>query len=108
MSSDKRKSPRFPIEQFIDVSFGRETFVKATGLDISASGMRCELEGPLDPYASIYILLKISEEETIEVNGIIVRVEKKGASKYIVGIEFSDDMYDEDKTKLKKYIKNLK
>jgi len=106
MNIERRKGPRFPIEQFIDLSFGRENYIKATGINLSESGILCELESPLDPYSNVYILLKITEKETIELNGVIIRVDKKG-KKYIAGIEFGDDLYDEDRTKLKKYLKSV-
>ncbi|MDH4200724.1 MAG: PilZ domain-containing protein [Spirochaetia bacterium] len=105
MSSEKRVAPRFPISQFVDVSYTREKFIKATGINLSATGMLCDLEGPVEPYSKIFILLDVGEGKPIELEGIIVRIEKKGKT-YLAGVEFSD-IYDEDKSRLKKYIKTL-
>lgn len=104
--TEKRSSPRFPIDQFVDVSYTREKFIKADGINISLNGLLCELDGPVEPYSKIFILLDTHDGESpMELEGIIVRIDKKG-KKYLAGVEFSD-IYDEDKDRLKKFIKTL-
>ena len=106
MSTEKRASPRFPISQFVDVSYNKETFIKATGINLSTSGLLCELDGSVEPYSKIFILLDLMDKkEPIEIQGIIVRIDKKGKN-YLAGVEFSD-LYEEDVTRLKKFIKTL-
>lgn len=106
MSSEKRTAARFPISQFVDVSYTREKFIKATGINLSATGMLCELEGPVEPYSKIFIMLDLKDKkEPVELQGIIVRIEKKDKT-YLAGVEFSD-IYDEDIGRLKKFIKTL-
>jgi c-di-GMP-binding flagellar brake protein YcgR len=106
MSSERRNAARFPISQFVDVSYTRENFIKAIGINISVTGMLCELEGTVETYSKIYILLELNDKkDPIELQGIIVRTEKKD-KKFLAGVEFSD-LYDEDKSRLKKFIKTL-
>ncbi|MDH4262779.1 MAG: PilZ domain-containing protein [Spirochaetia bacterium] len=106
MSTEKRKAARFAISQFINISYTKENFIKATGINISIAGMLCELDGTVEPYSKIFILLDLQDKkDPVELEGIIVRIEKKG-QKYLAGVEFSD-IYDEDKERLKKFIKTL-
>jgi c-di-GMP-binding flagellar brake protein YcgR len=106
MQSERRNSPRFPIEQFLDVSYTREKYIKASGINISSNGMLCELESIVEPYSKIYILLDLKDKkDPIEIEGIIIRIEKSG-KRYRAGVEFSE-LYSEDKTRLKKFIKSL-
>jgi len=106
MSTEKRSAARFPISQFVDFSYTREAFIKAVGINISVSGLLCELEGPVDPYSKIFILLDLNDKkDPVELEGIVVRTEKKG-KKYLAGVEFSN-LFDEDKERLKKFIKTL-
>jgi len=106
MSTEKRAAARFPISQFVNVSYTREKFHKASGINISLTGMLCEMDGPIEPYSKIYMMLDLNDnKDPLELQGIIVRTEKKG-QKFLAGVEFSD-LYDEDVNRLKKFIKTL-
>lgn len=86
---EQRRSNRFPIRQLVDISSRREQFFKATGLNISEHGIYCEVEKPVDVYTRVYIMLEIPNDDPVEVEGIVVRNEKKGKENF-VAIEFAD------------------
>lgn len=102
--TERRKSTRFDIAQFVEVSFTKENFIKAEGINISESGILCETAEPPEPYAQIYLLLPTPDgKETFELEGVVVRAEKV-KSKYHVGVEFTH-LYDEDKKMIRKILK---
>lgn len=80
--SDKRKHPRFVINQFVEIDMGRETFINAKGLNLSEGGIMCETDEPCDMYSQIFMMMTLSfgdKERIIKFEGIVVRCDKKGA-----------------------------
>jgi len=51
--------------------------------------MYCQLEEPMDTYSRVYMMLEIPDDEPVELEGIVVRCEKKGKL-HFAAIEFSD------------------
>ncbi|MES0489174.1 MAG: PilZ domain-containing protein [Leptospirales bacterium] len=105
MSQDKRRSHRFPIRQLVDISPNKENFFQATGINISETGFYCQLEEPIDAYSRVYIMLEIPDEDPVELEGIVVRYEKKG-KQHFAAIEFSD-LDDYMLTGIKHFIKTV-
>jgi Tfp pilus assembly protein PilZ len=98
-----QRSTRFPITQLVDVSNNKEDFYHAQGINISETGLLCETDEALDIHSEIYIMLTIDgEEEALELQGSVSRVEKKG-KKFQVGIKFNE-LIEEDLELLEKFI----
>ena len=103
----KRRSKRFPIRQLVDISPTKENFLKATGVNISESGILCKLEGEhIDDYANIFLMLDVpNSKESLKIEGVVVRIDKQKSNTFIA-IEFSNCGVAEKKL-ISKIIKTL-
>ncbi len=102
---ERRKFKRFAIAQFVEMSFTKENFIRATGINLSEAGILCETSEPPEPYAQIYLMLTTPDgKDTAEIEGVVVHTEKV-KTKYKVGVEFTH-VYDEDKKIIRKIIKS--
>ena len=106
MSPERRKSIRFPISQFVDVSFGHEQFYNATGINVSENGMLCEVTEDIGHSRNVYILLQLPGGESLDLTGVVVRVDKEKKHS-TVAVEFTE-LFAEDKKKIKEFISSLK
>lgn len=81
MSKERRRTPRFSIRHLIELSFGKETFVRAKGLNISSSGLLCTTEPPIELYTRVFLSLTFpgkNGDEIINCEGIVVRSDQSG------------------------------
>ena len=106
MNQERRKASRFSVSQFVDVSFGHEQFYNATGVNISESGMLCEVaDGDIGHSRDVFILLELPDGDTIDLTGMVVRIDsQKGQT--MDAVEFTE-LFAEDKKKIKKFIESL-
>ena len=104
--AQRREFPRFRIEQMIEISFGRETYLQAAGVNISQTGLLCQTGEPVEPQARLFILIRLQGEDDkgqeIKCEGIVVRSDKKG-DRFDVGVSFTD-MQSGDKEKIKAFL----
>jgi c-di-GMP-binding flagellar brake protein YcgR len=109
MNEERRQYPRYRIDQLIELSFGRETFLNAEGMNMSEGGLLCVTDSYVEPYSSVFLMLGIpvneDAEEYYEVKceGIVLRCNQQNGSGYYVGIRFTDIM-DFDREKIQKFI----
>jgi c-di-GMP-binding flagellar brake protein YcgR len=104
MEQDKRKHPRFKIDQIIRLTYGNELFIQASGINISEGGVFCRTMEYVEPYTKVLILMEAatdSGEMELSSEGMVTRIEDDGED-YLAAIEFSS-MNESDKEKLKKY-----
>jgi PilZ domain len=73
MRSEKRRSPRFGISQFVTIGFGRETFLHADALNISRLGLLCTTEQHIDPGTRIFLSLVLEGDERINCEAVVTR-----------------------------------
>ena len=109
MSSERRRDTRFEINQIVEMSFGRETFLHATGLNVSKTGMLCETDSYLEPYTQVSFMMSLpigSVTVRISCEGIVVRSDIE-SDRYLAGISFTS-MSDEDAQTLDKFLKSQK
>ena len=108
MSDERRRAGRFKINQLVQMSFDREEFISAKGIDLSELGMLVESEDELDLGAKVFLLFEVPGPEgsqSIQSDGIVAHsVKTKG--KYRTGIEF-DGLFESDKAKIKRYQETL-
>lgn len=91
MAKEKRKHPRIQIDQMIEISFGRETFMHGQGINISKSGILCRCEQPVDHNSTIFFMINIGSDEEpkhVTCEGMVVRCDEQDEG-YDIGIAFS-------------------
>lgn len=106
MSVERRRDPRFAIEQIVEVSFGRETFVRGTGINISRTGILCASESYLEPAAQVSLQMTIeigSRIHRFNCEGIVVRTDEVDGT-FRSGISFTA-IEETDARKLAAFLK---
>ena len=109
MASERRHDQRFSIEQIVEVSFGRETFVRGSGINISRTGILCETDGYLEPSSQVSLQMTIQMDSQIHrfnCEGIVVRTDEIKGS-FQSGISFTD-LEAQDARKLDAFLKRQK
>lgn len=109
MSAERRHEIRFSIDQIIELSFGRESFLHAIGINISKTGLLCATDSYLEPYAEVSLLLTIpvgSENHRVGCDGIVVRSEIE-QTRYLAGISFTS-LSEQDSKILESFLKKRK
>ncbi len=89
--TERRRAPRFAIEQLVELEYGKETFVRAKGVNISSSGLLCTVDTYVEPYTQVSLLISVPsgpEGRKISCEGTVMRSEKS-KGKYYIGISFS-------------------
>jgi hypothetical protein len=107
-SEDKRRVPRFTMDQMIELNFEKEEFVAASGVNISELGVMCRTSRYLDEGARVFLMFSLvcpACESTIQCEGIVIHCKKTGAS-YSIGIEFSD-LKPADREMIQLYTKSI-
>jgi len=105
MRTERRKSPRFTINQMIDLELGRENYIAAEGVNISEEGLLCHTSESLEPYSRIYLQFSLDGEkkkQVITCEGVVVRC-KKNRKNYDTALEFAD-MAESDKKKVHSFL----
>ena len=105
MGEEKRGHSRFKIQQMIELSFGKETFVQANGVDISEGGLFCQTSEPIDPQTELFIMIGLEtdgEDQTIRCEGMVTRSLQSNDG-YDVGVSFMG-MQEGDREKIKTFI----
>ena len=104
-ASQRRSSTRFKIEQMIELSFGKESFVQAAGLNISEGGFLCQSDENIDLHARLFIMIGLpidDEDQKVKCEGIVTRLVKESDC-YNIGVSFTE-MQNEEREKLKNFL----
>ena len=107
MKEERRKAPRFTIDEMIELDFGRESVVHASGLNLSASGLLCKSDYYMEPDTEVSLVLTIpsdSGEHTISCDGVVVRADR-GKGRHLTAIEFMS-LADKDVGALDAFLAN--
>jgi c-di-GMP-binding flagellar brake protein YcgR len=105
MRTERRKSPRFTINQMIDLEMGRENYISAEGVNISDEGLLCHTSESLEPYSRVYMQRSLNGEKkkhTIKCEGLVVSC-KKNKKSYDTALEFAD-IGESDKKKIHTFL----
>ncbi len=81
MAEEKRKHPRFEINQLVELEFARETFVHAEGINLSAEGVLCITDEKCEPHTTVFLMMTVSlksGDRIIKCEGVVVHSGKKG------------------------------
>jgi hypothetical protein len=74
--SERREHFRIPIDQMVEVRFGKEKMIQATGTDLSVKGILCVARSGVDPQSRVFLMFRLPilhEEFEVECEGIVVR-----------------------------------
>ena len=90
--SERREFIRFEIDQMIELSYDREKFVQASGIDLSEKGLQCTTSEYVEPYTKLYLMFQVpleSTTESVQCEGIVIRSLKSGKS-YSTSVTFTN------------------
>lgn len=105
MNVERRKAPRFSINQMIEMDMGKEVFISAEGVNISEEGILCHTSEPIDPYSRVYMQISldgVKKKQVFSCEGVVVRC-KKNKKNFDTALEFSD-LDDCDRKKIHTFI----
>jgi c-di-GMP-binding flagellar brake protein YcgR len=85
---NRRQEQRFSISQLIELSFGKERWVHARGIDISRNGFRGKLSEEIDTGSSMYVLFRI-DDTAVQVEAVAVHISPDEDGMYDAGFQFS-------------------
>lgn len=94
---EKRNFPRFRLEQLIEVSYGRETFLAASGVNLSEGGMLVRTDKPLEPYSRMFVMISFGADSSLPpltIDAMVLRTEKADVA-FQSGLEFIDVTTDQ-------------
>ncbi len=89
MAQERRRSPRFTIRQLIEIDYGKESYLRAEGINISRSGLLCTTEPEISPSSRVFLSLDFPGNDPINCEGFVVRSKPHGASSE-VAINFTE------------------
>lgn len=108
MNQNKRRSPRFSIQQLIRMSWDREEFLQAEGVNISSTGMLLHSSVPMEHYSTLFLMFEIESSggpRTVKTEGVVMRCEKE-EDYYSIGVEFTE-LTEAEKKELNDFLSSL-
>lgn len=86
--NDRRQDFRFRLDQCVSLSFARETFLDAQGINLSRGGLLFSSLSHVDTYDKIFVMIKVPQG-VIKAEGLIIHVEP-GDGCTLCGLKFTD------------------
>lgn len=91
-TNERRSARRYRLDQLIRMDLGREVYIQGKGINLSESGIYCQVSEPLGLYARVFLLIEPlpsqGPEETISLEGQVMR-EETLEGRYYAAIQFS-------------------
>ncbi len=108
---ERRRFPRYQIQQMIKIALNNiQDITDTRGINISKSGILCEVNQDLMPGTKVYLLISIpldNERLKIEIQSEVVRSEKSTEeNKYKIALNFLF-IEENNKKELYKYIDRI-
>lgn len=112
---ERRQKARVSIQQFIEVSYNRETYMTASAQDLSEEGIRVRTNDRLDAGARVFLMFGLKNpdgsplrdfagnETVIKTEGIVVHATADDGV-WTLGVRF-EDMEARDRSTLNRYLK---
>jgi hypothetical protein len=91
MDDERRKGPRRPFDEGIELSESEEGSVRASGVNISRFGVLCDTDLPLEQQSEVSVHIDIPAPPGVrrfEFKGLVVRSDESEES-YKTGISFT-------------------
>lgn len=92
MTTERRKHPRFELNQVMDLTFGKERLIQAEGVNISAGGVLCRTEEFCEAGTRVSLLITVAvkkKEWQIPCEGVVIRSQRE-KQRYDTAISFTD------------------
>lgn len=89
---DRRKAPRFDVEQFVIMSMNREDFIRGKGVNLSHDGILCHTKERVELQSRVFLMLGFDlhhEHHDVNVEGVVMRSEPFRGGR-LLGIHFTD------------------
>ena len=92
MTKSRRRKPRFEVHRLTHLSYGRDRFLDAEGLNVSRTGMLCRTTEPLpiDDHVSCTLGTPSLADEWVSCDGTVVRGDQQPDNSYEVAITFTE------------------
>lgn len=90
MATERRRAPRFQVSQLIELGFGRESQVAASGLNISSGGLLCRTEPYVEPGTRVFLSIHLPTDDIVNCEGIVLRSEKTSEGYFEAAISFTE------------------
>ena len=105
---ERRVHKRFDINQAITLTFPKENYINAVGINISKTGLLCKTDIFLDSYTRIFLMLSIpigNDNKSFSCEAIVIWCQKEN-EEYDAGLQFVE-LFDEQKEIIQNYINEL-
>ena len=88
----KRRKPRFEVHRLTHLSYGRDRFLDAEGLNISRTRMLCRTTEPIDVDAHVSCTLGTPTlaDEWVSCDGKVSRCDQQPDNSYEVALTFNE------------------
>lgn len=105
MGKEKRRSPRYTLNQLVNIEYGREDYVYGDAVDISETGIGVLCDSAIAPSSRMFIMFQLGESggHTVRCEGFVTRSEKTSAGRYHVGVDFAE-MIDSDRNAIVEFL----
>ncbi|MBL8992096.1 MAG: PilZ domain-containing protein [Spirochaetia bacterium] len=104
--TERRKTPRFDVEQFVIMSMNREDFIRGKGVNISHDGILCHTKEKVELMSRVFLMLGFDlhhEHHDVNVEGVVMRSEPFRSGR-LLGIHFTE-MSPEGREKIDELIR---
>ncbi|HNZ28285.1 MAG TPA: PilZ domain-containing protein [Spirochaetota bacterium] len=105
-AKDRRKHPRFEINQIVKISLLKETFFNAESVNISEGGILCKSRYEAEPLSQIFIMFDLFLKDktySIKSDGVVVHCDRDSDGLFLIGIQFVD-IDGEDRDKIREFL----
>lgn len=103
---DRRRSDRFILHQVVEIGFGRESFVRSIGVDVSRTGIRCRTDQELEPASIAFLMFSFptrdGRQHTVRVEAVVMRCVAVENALFDVGMQFTE-LTDADRVALAEF-----
>ena len=106
--TERREYVRFTIDQMIELSYGREQFIQAKGVNLSEKGILCRTSEIVEAYSRVFLMFHLptaTEAREIKCEGIIIRSSKSG-DEFVTAISFAE-LNESDRSAIEEYSRGL-
>jgi len=107
VSVERRKAPRFDVEQLVIMSMNREDFIRGKGVNISHDGILCHTREKVELMSRVFLMLGFDlhhEHHDVNVEGVVMRSEPYRNGR-LLGIHFTE-MAPEGREKIDELIRS--
>lgn len=106
MGQDKRRAPRYTLNQLVNIEYGREDYVYGDAVDISETGIGVVCDSGISPASRMFLMFHLGESSdgpTVRCEGFVTRSDRTADGRYRVGVDFAE-IAESDRKKIAEYL----